>query len=131
MKGFTGRCCSGRLDPVPSENVEKRCKSQLDVGSSDRRNRGKDADHDGQHKKAAEENRHLSHEGLLNTECPAHRALRNEARRVWPNGRAILGAWLRWLQMQIRQEKADQMNWAGAWVDIQIGTEGSHCAALI
>jgi len=98
---------------------------------SDRRNRGKDANHDGQHKKAAEENRHLSHEGLLNTECPAHRALRNEARRVWPNGRGILGAWLRWLQMQIRQEKADQMDRAGAWVDIQIGTDGFHLAALI
>jgi hypothetical protein len=107
------------------------CEKQTDADSSDRRNRGQNADHDGQHEKAAEEKRHLSHEGLLNTECPAHRVLRNEARDLWPNCGGILGAWLRPLQMQIQPEKADQMDSARACVDIQSGTEGFHCAALI
>jgi hypothetical protein len=50
---------------------------------------------------------------------------------VWPNGKGILGLWLRWLQMQIQQEKADQMDLAHSCVVIQLGTEGFHYAALI
>jgi len=33
--------------------------------------------------------------------------------------------------MQIQQEKADQMDLAHSRIDIQIDTEGFHCAALI
>ena len=45
---------------------------------SDRRNRRKHSDQNGQRQKTTEENRHLVHAALLNVELAVHRALRDE-----------------------------------------------------
>ena len=45
---------------------------------SDRRNRRKHSDQNGQCQKPTEENRHLVHAALLNVELAVHRALRDE-----------------------------------------------------
>ncbi|WP_426206574.1 hypothetical protein [Pseudomonas sp. TWP3-1] len=90
--------------------LEHKAPAQHTDWTSNRRDGRQNADHNGQHQKPTEKNRHLSHEGLLNAECPAHRALRDEVRCGSPKGRRILNLWLRWLQVQIEDEKADQMD---------------------
>ncbi|WP_158547270.1 MULTISPECIES: hypothetical protein [unclassified Pseudomonas] len=50
----------------------------MQQATSDRRNRRKHSDQNGQRQKPTQENRHLVHAALLNTELAVHRALRDE-----------------------------------------------------